>query len=609
MSNVRGLVLWVALGVVALTVGASGQPPSFTVTGLIAAPRRVDWTRAGATLQTRTTVCASLTTASTLAQINSAIAACTAGQVVSLAAGTYNLAGGLLFLNKNNITLRGAGPDQTFLVFSAEESCAGIGAYICVRSTDVMDIGGTPTVQTWSAGYARETSVITLGSVSGLTVGQVILLDQLDDSTTDTGTIWICDTANICCYDCASPSRGGNRAQSQAALVTAINGTAVSIAPPIMWPNFASGKTPQVAYPAGAGVAGIGIENLSISSNTDTAPAAGQSVTFYHASQSWMKNIRMTRCGNKCVRVYLSTNITVRDSYFYDKKGSDASQEGSESYGVDCYMCASLLVENNIFEHMTSPLMCESGVGNVYAYNYTRDDFYTVADPDWAQASAYNHGVCAYNLYEGNMGFGFNSDTIHGQNYFHTNFRNRYDGWESPRTLQTVAIHIYAANRYQNILGNVLGTDAYHTRYESFPPDGTNCDTSIFAIGWGGNCGGGAIADKATTRTTTMRWGNYDTVNDATRFQASEVPSGDATYPTPVPATQVLPASLYRPSRPGFFGSAAAWPAIGPDVTGGDVAGLGGHVNRIPAKICYDTGSFALGGTTFNAATCYPGGV
>ncbi len=57
--------------------------------------------------------------------INSAIAACASGQVVQLSPGTYNLLSGITFNNKSGVTLRGAGPNQTFLVFCGSgNSCA-----------------------------------------------------------------------------------------------------------------------------------------------------------------------------------------------------------------------------------------------------------------------------------------------------------------------------------------------------------------------------------------------------------------------------------------------------------------------------------------------------
>src|SRR5690349_10668582 len=92
----------------ALLIGGTSHADAQTI---ISAARRIDWSQAGITggIPNRKTICATLSPGATFAQINSAIAACTNG-VVFLNAGTYTLAGGIVFNNKNNVTLRGAGP-------------------------------------------------------------------------------------------------------------------------------------------------------------------------------------------------------------------------------------------------------------------------------------------------------------------------------------------------------------------------------------------------------------------------------------------------------------------------------------------------------------------
>jgi hypothetical protein len=108
-----------------------------------------------------------------------------------------------------------------------------------------------------------------------------------------------------------------------------------------------------------------------------------------------------------------------------------------------------------------------------------------------------------------------------------------------------------------------------------------------------------------------MRWGNYDTKSNAVRFVSAEVPSSITNFANPVPGSQTLPASFYLTSRPSWFGS-VAWPPFGPDVTGGNLAGYGGHANKIPAQLCYEAfGGPSNGGgspLSFNADTCYGGG-
>src|SRR5256885_10295105 len=122
----RALVLFAALLCLSTSVGAQS---------IISANRRIDWSRAGVVggIPTRTTKCATLSPGVTAAQINSAIAACPANGVVFLNAGTYNLSAGITFGAHNNVTLRGAGPNQTLLKFSGSDPCAGLGgAVLCV---------------------------------------------------------------------------------------------------------------------------------------------------------------------------------------------------------------------------------------------------------------------------------------------------------------------------------------------------------------------------------------------------------------------------------------------------------------------------------------------
>src|SRR5438105_7024653 len=86
--------------------------------GIVDPSRAIDWSHAGAgSIPARITICSTLNPGATLGQINAAIAACPSGQTVFLNAGTYAGLSGEIDL-KSNVTLRGAGPDKTFLVFT-----------------------------------------------------------------------------------------------------------------------------------------------------------------------------------------------------------------------------------------------------------------------------------------------------------------------------------------------------------------------------------------------------------------------------------------------------------------------------------------------------------
>jgi hypothetical protein len=163
-----------------------------------------------------TTIYKTLASGSTLSQINAAIAACPANQVVKLAAGTYNLSGQIYFGGKSNVVLRGAGPSSTVLVFTGSPYMANIYA----ETPNMPWIPGTapPHIANWTAGYAKGSDKITLSSVSGLSVGSYLWVDQVNDGN-DVGSNHSYEGCNNC------GRQNGTRSQQQMCKVTAISGT------------------------------------------------------------------------------------------------------------------------------------------------------------------------------------------------------------------------------------------------------------------------------------------------------------------------------------------------------------------------------------------------
>src|SRR5262249_19548272 len=104
---------------------------------------------------------------------------------------------------------------------------------------------------------------------------------------------------------------------------------------------------------------------------------------------------------------------------------------------------------------------------------------------------------------------------------------------------------------------------------------------------------------------------NWDTFTGTVRFVNAEVPSAiGGPYQNPVPASTTLPASFYYTTVPTWWPSGKPWPLIGPDVTGGNMSGTGGHANTNPAMDCYTNVMHGpADGTgpvlTFDPATCY----
>src|SRR5437867_10569689 len=139
----------------------------------------------------------------------------------------------------------------------------------------------------------------------------------------------------------------------------------------------------------------------------------------------------------------------------------------TQSYGVESFMTSDDLVVNNIFQHVTSPIMVGPNSGSVFAYNFMADMAYSIATWMMAGIDASHDAGTGMNLFEGNVGNQFWMDLYHGTGNLATLFRNQLMGTEPNKTQgNTEVINIWGYNRFVNIVGNVLGTSGYHTVYE-----------------------------------------------------------------------------------------------------------------------------------------------
>lgn len=575
--------------------------------GVLDSDRAIDWSDAGrGGVPERETICQTLTSSATAAQINTAISNCGSGEVVFLSAGTYNLSGGITFTNKSNVTLRGAGPTQTRLEFSGTTPCGGLFTHVCIRTSPQYDPDSSlNTVVNWTAGYSKGTTTITLSAVTGLSVGMHIVLDQTNDSNSDNGELWVCESTT-CSIEGGAAGRTG-RAQHQLVKVTAIDGTDVTIEPGVYMPNYETGKSPQ-AWWRGTQVLthDSGVENLTLDFGSGGFRGG---FAIFSCYRCYSRNVKTISGPRAHYIVYTSSHSEIRDGYMFDVQGS-----GSQSYGIEQKMSFDGLVENMIVHHVTAAWQNGPGAGNVYAYNYMFDSYYT-NPTGWQQSTHYSHTAgINYNLYEGNDAIGVTGDDVHGTHHLVTSFRNRFVGRDyggtETKTQQTSAVLLYRYSRFYNFIGNIVGDNAYHTIYNCNLDSCGSPNLSVFRLG---------ISGDSVVSQTTMRWGNCDTVNDACRFEASEVPSTFSPYGNSVPGDNNLPSSFYRSSIPDWFGyqgETVSWPAIGPDVTASDFSSgdsqLGStlytNVSKIPARLCYEGGTYSgtyNEMTDFDADACY----
>ena len=604
--------------------------------GIIDPSRAIDWSNAGVRggIPKRTTVCATLNPGASSSQINSAIASCPSGQVVFLNAGTYSGLSGIMFNGKSGVTLRGAGADKTFLIFTSGIGCHSLAADVCITGADTNWSRGPSNTADWTYGYKAGTTKIALSSVTNLKVGSPLILDQADDSS-DAGSVFVCQSpATI--PSCSLEGNGTNgqrpnRDQVQIVQVVscgtatapgqACKGTNVMITPGLYMARWSSTKSPG-AWWATSAIRRVGIEDLTLD---HTASTGSFGIEIQKAIDCWVKGVRGIDSGKAHVELQESARITVTDNYFYLTQNAV-----QQCYGVESLNSSDDLIQNNVLQFIAAPLMMNGSCsGCVIAYNFAINDFFT-ASKGFVQASTNQHtaGIDML-LYEGNIGPQFYADNFHGTHNLVTVFRNQFIGndgacyngtpphGESACNNNQVAMDIRAYSRFYNLIGNVLGQSGTSNGYQSG-------SAPIYRIGGGNSANGITVPLDSLVASTLMRWGNYDVVTAAVRWcgnssnpgwtktcgSTSEVPTGLSNYANAVPARTSLPPSFYLSAKPAWWPSGKAWPPIGPDVTGGNVAGVGGHVYTIPAQDCYlNVMRGAVNGTgsvlPFNVRRCY----
>ena len=623
--------------------------------GVVGGIPDVSWTQCGSTIAPYGTANGPASGST----ISNAINACPAHTYVLLGPGNFYISDGIL-IRASNVVLRGSGPTQTTIYFSGHQSCGGFLGAVCVWNGDGLYNDGVDNAANWTGGYTQGATTITLSAnTTGSTrpfVGATLFLDQLVDGTArtaDTGNVFTCSTSPAC-----TESHGGNgrpsRNQQQLVTVTSVSGSGpytVGITPGLYMPNWRSAQSPAAWWGNMADVAYVGVEDVQLNFSNDGG-LGGNGIQFLNAESSWVKNTTLVArnpepvtndCTYRLIEGYQSHNLTFRDSYLVGRKCWD-------DYGTDFWEGGDSLIENNIFQWEAIPNNRENAQGNVYSYNFTVSNYWGNPGGTWAQGSFYHHGSFdSFTLAEGNIGYSLEEENYFGQAFFDTAFRNRFTGWQNTsQSNQTVPAFIYGLDRYQNIVGNILGTAGYHTQYEIAATGNTthsgsgSCNNTVVVMGLGGACADGDGSsypyNDATTPNTVMLWGNLDVVNAANRFVASEDGSGGPAYPAlSNPSSTLAPSFLYG-SAPAWWPSSKPWPAIGPDVSGGNLgvcsggtydkwpatassqctggtlvsAGINGEAYSNPAMDCYFTLGGAPDGTgnvlAFDASKCYGSG-
>jgi hypothetical protein len=648
--------------------------------GIIDSKRAIDWTQAGlpgSTLpDSNWPVCTTISAYSgTDATITNALSACNtahpSGGVVVLGAGTFTLSSGINFPNNTvgHLALRGQGANATQLNYTSSACANGFASgFICAFSPDNSgpQQGASPRFVGVTSGYSKGSTQLVLSSRSTVVVGSILVLNQCDTGLVSNGLGTACTgTANdnrgyFHCQDgwtatnlgCAVPGEGGvnswrtHASEMEATVVTAINqggcgATCVTISKPIEQPDWASGTQAVIIQP----LPYVGVENLSM----DASGIGGTSdvgIFFANTLHAWVSGVRISNMPRLGVHLYTSFGGLVKDSYFFGKGLANYHDHN----GMRLVGGANNLLQNNICHQVGGCFFVGDAVpeqADVFAYNFSPA---TGNGRTPAGAGAWDdHGAgSSFHLLEGNAMFGWNEDGDHGNHLSQTGFRNFAWGWSSCANNtcgggtaqygngdQQSAVRLYFGARYDNYVANVLGTPGWNINYKTY---GAFDNGSIYIFG------AGQLGQPTDTlvAASTLLWDNWDTANGSTQCNNSEVPTSAPTYPNSIPTLAcgggALPASFYLSSKPSWFGT-IPWPAIGPDVSSGNVgqcsgtlnesgkfngvaatsasqcagSGLntawGGHVNANPAMACYFTMGGLPDGTgpalSFNGSECY----
>jgi hypothetical protein len=157
-------------------------------------------------------------------------------------------------------------------------------------------------------------------------------------------------------------------------------------------------------------------------------------------------------CNFSHIDLEYSSNIEICKSYFHDAHNYGS---GGKAYGVMLHFTTNeCLVEDNIFKHLRHSMILQAGAnGNVFAYNYSFDPFWTEVSfiiPPNSAGELVLHGNWPYaNLFEQNIVDNIVVDNSHGANGpYNTFFRNRANGYG--------LFFSDATSPNQNIIGNEI---------------------------------------------------------------------------------------------------------------------------------------------------------
>lgn len=532
----------------------------------IPAARTYDWaTYCGIPggIPTRTTIYATMTTANSAAEINTAIANCPSGQVVYLAAGTYEL-GSTRLVPYSGVTIRGAGAGQT-IIHSSTTNAIRRDMYSFVEANGIAI----------SSGYTAGSMAIVLASTPSayMTAGNHIALAE--DSSVNKWDTGIGDYVREGLTSTA-PSLTASRCHRFTARIESVVGNTVNLAAPIP-ASFTAGLTPK-AYPLN------GAAQLSLAGVEDmTFEACADPIRLYGTDRCWFLNLDFDSCpGCDSGHIQLSNSVQpeVRRCYIHDVDGWPEVSEGA-GFGALFGTSNGLFIDN--ITNRTSLAFClNAPVACAFIHNYSRDCTRWYDPPGVVMPQFQYHGPLGLmNLFEGNIGPGYCPDGYHGSASHDTLFRNHFNGLCTGRSGDRRVLNLSRGSYYESVVGNIIGDVSWNfTGYEGSGAF-AHADSFAYVLGYP-NSGNVSMTPEyvftttdetdfpgtypdAAVESTLIRHANYDYYSDSIYEWAD--------------ADHDIADGIFYTSKPDFFGG-LEWPAIDPFTP---------TANSIPAKWRWDT--------------------
>jgi hypothetical protein len=444
----------VIIAVVSFCMGASATKPTHITVGQVMPAYNIvapNWQNAGLLsvggIPTRNTQCGSTVSPSGLtpptggddaALINAAITACAAGQVVKLAAGTFQLDQSEYIALNKGVTLRGTGgctnasspycqtvinvyngaiADWTISSSTAGANC-GVNSgstSTCTAATGVILVspssnfnwgwagcflGTTPTGcgTTLAADVAQGATTIQVAQTSHFSVGMWVLIDedpQVGSVANPTGGANVqasSDWLNSSGSPATMRLEGGdiptaysfnaNRVNAELHLITAIGagpcpGTNCTLTfdDPVTLAFRQSGShNAQVYWPTVQGPGANPFLTYAGVENLTITKAANGAVQFQFAAYSWMKNVEVGGWISGAANTYYAARIQIEYNYFHDCY--DCENNGAEyPIGISSASTENYIV-NNIVVRGGKGMVGRAANTAVVAYNYVDDTFY-----------------------------------------------------------------------------------------------------------------------------------------------------------------------------------------------------------------------------------------